>query len=61
MTDEKPKSELAPKVEEKPAVSVAPVEADAEKRESNIIDITDEFVRSGFSLIFTGVEKPQRR
>jgi len=55
MPDEKPKSELEPKVEEKPTVSVAPVGADAEKPESLIIDITADFV--GKALIFTGEKK----
>jgi hypothetical protein len=42
-------------VEEKPAVNVAPAEADGENRAWNE-DVTDDFI--GNSLIFTGVEKP---
>ena len=44
-------------LEEKPTVNVEPVEAEPEKRESHIVDITDEFVKSGKSLIFTGQTK----
>ena len=55
MSDEKQKSELDPKIEEKPTDSVAPVEANAEKPKSCIIDKTADYV--GKALIFTGEKK----
>jgi hypothetical protein len=53
MSEEKPKSN-EPTSEEKPA-SVAPVEADAEKPKSFIVDMTADYLGKG--LIFTGGKK----
>ncbi|HKN25534.1 MAG TPA: hypothetical protein VJX72_11865 [Candidatus Acidoferrum sp.] len=53
MSEDKPNSN-EPTPEQKPTVSVAPVEADAEKPKSFIIDITADYV--GKALIFTGAE-----